>query len=49
MHHLKIINVNLKITTEARGRGGGGTLHMKGGGTLVGNFELNPLKRPIQA
>ena len=24
------------------GVGGGGTPHMKGGGMLVGNFELNP-------
>ena len=27
----------------------GGTLHMKGVGMLVGNFELNPLRRPIWA
>ena len=25
----------------------GGTLHMKGVGMLVGNFELNPQRRPI--
>ena len=25
-------------------RGGGGTLHMRGVGMLVGNFELKPLK-----
>ena len=24
------------------GEGGGGTLHMKGVGMLIGNFELNP-------
>ena len=29
--------------------GGGGTPHMKGVGMLVGNFELNPQKRPIWA
>ena len=29
--------------------GGGGTPHMKGVGMLVGYFELNPKKRPIQA
>ena len=28
---------------------GGGTLHMKGVGMLVGNFELNPQRRPIWA
>ena len=28
---------------------GGGTLHMKGVGMLVGNFELNSLRRPIWA
>ena len=27
---------------------GGGTPHMKGVGMLVGNFELNPKKRPCQ-
>ena len=27
--------------------GGRGTPHMKGVGMLVGNFELNPYKRPI--
>ena len=25
-----------------KARGGGGTPHMKGGGMLVGNFEVNP-------
>ena len=29
--------------------GGGGTPHMKGVGMLVGNFELNPKRRPIWA
>ena len=29
--------------------GGGETPHMKGGGMLVGNFELNPQRRPIWA
>ena len=28
---------------------GGGSPHMKGVGMLVGNFELNPLRRPIWA
>ena len=27
----------------------GGTPHMKGAGLLVGNFELNPSRRPISA
>ena len=27
----------------------GGDCHMKGAGMLVGNFELNPLKRPTWA
>ena len=27
----------------------GGTPHMKGVGLLVGNFELNPSRRPISA
>ena len=27
--------------------GGEGTPHMKGVGMLVGNFELNPYRRPI--
>ena len=33
----------------AFGEGGGGTAHMKGVGMLVGNFELNPQRRPIWA
>ena len=33
----------------ARTREGGGTLHMKRVRMLVGNFELNPYRRPIWA
>ena len=35
-------DIAVMIATIAQGSGGGGAPHMKGGGMLVGNFELNP-------
>ena len=40
---------SLKRGHRVPGRGGGGDPHMKEVGMLIGNFELNPKRRPIWA
>ena len=39
----------IRINTVTRGNFPGGTPHMKGVGMIVGNFELDPYRRPISA
>ena len=40
----KVVREEYKIWPSGRG---GGDLHVKGAGKLVGNFELNPYRRRI--
>ena len=44
-----MISSIVPVIHNAGGGGGVGNRHMKGVGMLVGNFELNPLRRPIWA
>ena len=47
--HLCVGSVAVSRSCYDNSPGGGGTPHMKGVGMLVGNFELNPKRRPIWA
>ena len=48
-HEFVVTYTNFHMEVNSEGGGGGETLHMKGVGMLVGNFELNPKRRPIWA